>query len=80
MDRHLEAVHRRAAHEVAKFGVVEEERAALARRIRIRRLECRAARAQRAVGEELDADHSQPAPVEPRRRPGTGDGEQRLDP
>src|SRR3546814_7154493 len=64
----LEAVHRRAAHQVLELRVGEQALAALLRRVGIRRLEARPARPQRAVREQFDAAHLELVVVKPGRR------------
>ena len=80
VDRDLEIVHRRPAHQILEHGVVDQGQAALAGRVAIGLLQPGAARAERAVEIELHADHPEPPVIEPGRRPGAGDGEQIVDP
>ncbi len=73
MDRHLETVHRRAAHQVPQLRAIQHFEPAMARLVGIGLLEQRPARAERAIEPELDPVQPQPVVIQPLRRPRPAD-------
>ena len=68
MRGNLEAGRRSSVGELQYFGIGMELQAAGLGLVGIRLFQPRAARAERAVGVEFDADHPQPVAVHPLRR------------
>ena len=73
MHRDLEAVERRAAHQIAQLRGREQRQAGVAGIVGVRPLQPGAARTERAVEVELHPAQPQPVIVEPGRRLRTGD-------
>ena len=79
MHRDLEVIERGAAHHVFKRGIAGDAQA-LGGGIAVRQLEAGPARAERAIGIQLDPVQPQPIIIQPRARSSAADQHHIVDP
>ena len=80
VNRDLEVVDTRAAHEVAELGLVHAQQPGVGGIVRVRRFQRGAARAEGAVEEQLETVEPEPVVIKPRGRSRAADQGHRVDP